>query len=306
LDLLAKCLRFFGTLVLLLMADWCTVDVLHAAGAPLTDTLEVSKKMRALDRLSAFDTCSASPLFPNIKPGSFYLNLQLNILNPERVFQGNETSFCGYAALTTLLCKTNPDRYVEMMLQLYQHGDMSLPAKPLHPSEQMRYTSGSLTGKGNLNERPADQLWFFALADHYKCYLNSTKSHYKKGYENTSWAAVSFAKFHQMAEELGGYTVHSYGSDLIKPRSKNNCGFLQNEMKKGTVVLFVNNRLMHPNKFRLYSLRMPTHFIVLEDIQVNNGVYSVKYWDYGFRTIQYFTKKQFKKLIFGIIRLNEK
>jgi len=159
-------------------------------------------------------------------------------------------------------------------------------------------------GKGKLELNHADQLWLLSLADHFKGYMNSFDKKYDRGDENKTWASVTLAKFNRMARKLGGFKTHVVGSDLIRPSGKNNLAYIQNELSNGSVILFVNSKFLHPSKFRIYNLRMPTHFIVLYNIEVVDHVIGIKYWDYGLKTVQLMSEKRLQKLIYGIIRLN--
>ena len=149
----------------------------------------------------------------------------------------------------------------------------------------MRKTAGNLQSKGKLNINPADQLWLMSLPDHFKGYMNLDKK-YREGDENKTWAACTLGKFNHMARDLGGYKTTSYGTDLVRPWGKNNIDFIRKEMAKGTVVLFVNSKFLHPSKFRILVLRAPTHYIIVYDIQEVEGIIELKYWDYGLKTVE--------------------
>jgi hypothetical protein len=270
----------------------------------LAQTNLSTNQQEALQLLSQMDTSKASAYWPNVKPVAFYQNVKKNILYPEKIYQGHVTNFCGYAAMSVILCRQQPQTYVRSIIELYERGETQVEKHLLKPTEAVRKTAGNLQRKGRLNINPADQLWLMALPDHFKGYMNLDKK-YNVGDENKIWAACTLGKFNQMARNLGGYQTTSWGTDLLRPSGKNNIDFIRKEMAKGTVVLFVNSKFLHPSKFRLFVLRAPTHFIIVYDIQEVDGIIELKYWDYGLKTVELMTPKRLKKMTYGIIRLNK-
>ena len=258
----------------------------------------------AINVLNTLDTTKASSIWPNISSSAFYHNVKTNVLWPEKVYQGHNTNFCGYSAITVALCKEQPEIYVKMAMDLFTKGFAIINGQTLKPSASVRETAGILFGKGKLGMNPADQLWLMSLADHFKSYMNIDRK-YKPGDENLIWAACTLGKFNRMAKSLGSYEVVSQGTDLIRPGIKNMAAFLQEELTKGTVVLYVNSKYLHPSKFRIFTLRAPTHFILLYDIREENGAIIFTYWDYGLKTLEVMWPRRIKKMTFGVIRLNK-
>jgi hypothetical protein len=263
-----------------------------------------SDQQEAIQMLNQMDTLKASEYWPLVKPAAFYNNVKKNILYPERIYQGHITNFCGYAAMTVILCRQQPQTYVRCIVELYESGKTQVNGKVIKPSESVRNTAGNLQRKGRLKINPADQLWLMSLPDQFKGYMNIDRK-YNEGDENKIWAACTLGKFNNMARDLGGYQITSYGADLIRPWGKNNIDFIRKEMDKGIVVLFVNSKFLHPSKFRIMILHAPTHFVIVYDIKEVDDVIEIKYWDYGLKTIELMTPKRLKKMTYGIIRLNK-
>ena len=139
-------------------------------------------QVRALALLNGSDTISISPLWPHIKPTYFFSNIRANILYPGKINQGHNTNFCSYAALTHLLIKYEPDNYTRMILSLYYTGKATLYSKKiLTPSKRVRQAAGLLSDNGELNILHANQLWFLAMADNFKGYLNLFDHKYRLG-----------------------------------------------------------------------------------------------------------------------------
>jgi hypothetical protein len=264
------------------------------------------EQINALKLLEEFDTTTASKYFPNIDPAGFYRNVKTNIIYPEKIYQGNGTNFCGFASFSVVLIRSQPIKYTQCILSLFTKGECEVEEIKLKPTEPVCNAAGLFFGKGVLNINPADQLWLLTLADHFKGYLNAFKKKYKPGFEDSRWASVNLAKYSKIARELGGFTTHVRGSDLRRPDIGDYYEYIKNELTQGMVVLFVNSKYLHPSKFRIYNMQMPTHYIVLYDIQMSDGVIGIKYWDYGLKTVQIISRKRLEKLVYGIIRLNEK
>ena len=259
---------------------------------------------RALYALEKFDTTANYTLWPNVTARGLYNNLRSNVLYPERIYQGHSTNFCSYSALTVLLCKQQPEVFVKLVLDLYTKGKTEINGVVIQSSAAVRAMAGALPGKGKLVLNEADQLWLMALPDHFKSYMNIDRK-YKPGDENLIWAVCTFGKFNRMARIIGGYEVKSKGTDLVRPGSRDLVEELQQELSRGSVVLYVNSKYLHPGKFRIFTLRAPTHYIILEDIRKDKETVVFTYWDYGLKTLELMSPKRIKKMTFGITRLNK-
>jgi hypothetical protein len=261
------------------------------------------RQLLALELLDGMDTTKGSPHWPHIRPGELFLNVRENIVYPEKIYQGHYTNFCGYAALSVILCREHPDEYTRSILELYTRGETNLHGVRLRPSDAIREAAGSLQGKGRLNLNPADQLWLLCLPETFKGYMNLDRR-YQRGDENKSWAICTIGKFNQMAGSLVDADVRSWGSDMIRPSGRADVAFIREQLSKGYVVLYVNSKYLHPSKFRVFVLRAPTHYIILYDITEENDVVILKYWDYGLKTLELMKPKRLRKMTFGIIRIN--
>lgn len=261
--------------------------------------LQVNRTL-ALELLDKQDSNYISPHWPNVKPGLFFANIRKNIDAPTKINQGKSTNFCGYAAFTHLLVKYNPEAYVRYMTELYTSGSVNLDRKNLSPTKEVKTAAGTLRNKGELDILHADQLWFLALADQFKGYMNIIDHKYGPGDENKIWAGTNYGKFNNMLAHFTKDRLVRRGSDFIRPSEKDYVTYLNHQLAHGIVVLFVNSKYLYPHKFSLFKLRAPTHFIVLYKIEKNGDMIDMQYWDYGMRTEQQITRKRLKQLIFGI------
>jgi hypothetical protein len=287
--------------ILVLLSLFLDGGRLIAQSTPPNEGLS-SRQLKALELLTAMDTTQGSSYWPHIRPGEFFLNVRENIVYPEKIYQGHYTNFCGYAALSVILCREQPDSYTRSILELYARGETTLNGARIRPSDAIRSAAGNLQGKGKLNLNPADQLWLLCMPETYKGYMNLDRR-YQRGDENKSWAICTIGKFNRMVRTLVDADVASWGSDLVRPSGRADVSFMREQLSRGHLVLYVNSKYLHPSKFRIFVLRAPTHYIILYDIAEENGVVTVKYWDYGLKTVELMNPKRLKKMTFGIIRI---
>ncbi len=266
----------------------------------------VSNKQQALAFLDSVADLEYSKYWPNIEPTIFLQNLRNNVNEPLKLYEGRNTNFCGYAALSYIPLNYDPLTYVRFMLRLYKNGGGRYGRTNLWPSVKIRRTAGTLQFKGELDIRPADQMWFLTLADHFKDYVNILDHDYDPGDEDRLWAAVNYSKFNRMVKRLFNYHVRAAGSDLIRPSVRNLFNFLRDHLKKGTVVLYVNNLFLYKKNHTKAKFNVPTHFIVLLDIAEVDGMINFTYWDYGGITLQQVSKEFLQKIVFGISLCTQK
>lgn len=268
---------------------------------------ETSTREQALEYLSQTKLPDSSTFWPNVRLHLFIENLKANIIAPLNIYQGSNTNFCGYAAMSYIPLQNDPLSYTRFMIDLYVNGSASWGHVHFTPSSEVRQAAGTLHFKGILDIRPADQMWFLSLADHFRGYLNFFWPRFKTGSEDTFWAAVNYGKFNRMIRELTGYHTDASGSDIFRPHFKDLYGHLSECLRTGVTYLYVNNTYLHKknhNKGRFRN-RFPTHFIVLTDIRriesdAGNDMVDIVYWDYGGRTLRQVSLKFLKKIIFGV------
>ena len=266
----------------------------------IPDTGVTSTQQQAIAYLDKINELGHSAHWPNIKPSLFLRNVKSNIDQPMSSYAGKGTNFCGYGALTYLLLQDDPLGYAKLILQLYLKGKASFGKVNFNPSEAIKTEAGQLKFTGILDIHPAEQMWYLTLADHYKGYLNIFNRKYDPGDENKFWASVNYAKFNRMIRTLLNYKVRAYGADLLRPKVGDLFSNISEKMKTGTVVLFINNRIVHKKNHVMIKLGVPTHFIVVEKISRENDVITLMYWDYGRKTQMQLSSAFFKRIVFGI------
>ncbi|HXB93789.1 MAG TPA: hypothetical protein VNU70_01485 [Puia sp.] len=287
---------------------------LPASSSEQSLRLPASTPQQALALLEHTTLPDSSVFWPNIRRSLFVDNLRANILFPQKIYQGSNTNFCGYAALSYLPLQDDPLTYTRFLLSLYLDGRASWGKIHFDPSPAIHEAAGTLHFKGILDIRHADQLWFLVLADHFRNYLNFFQPHFHPGSEDTFWAAVGYGKFNRMIRQLLGRQVQSRGSDLIRPHISDLYTFLKTSVQTpGTTFLYVNNTYLHKKDHDKYKGNFPTHFIVLDDIRRIDGQrpaagspdgdddrVDIIYWDYGGRTLREVSLRFLKKIIFGV------
>jgi hypothetical protein len=268
----------------------------------MRDTTPTSTPQQALAYIESIDSLPQSKYWPNISPSLFLQNIQQNIKQPLHIYEGISTNFCGYASLSYLVLHTNPLGYVKLMLGLYKNGKAGMRSVTFNPSHKIMQVAGTLRFKGALDIRPADQLWFLCLADHFKGYLNFFSGRYRKdGDEDRLWASVNYAKFNRMAKKLLNLKIEAAGSDLMRPWIHDLYGYLQQRVSTGTVVLYLNNTYLAKKSHTTLKLGVPTHYVILEKIsQDQTGLITFVYWDYGARSLRQVSPAFLKKIVFGI------
>ena len=285
---------FFSLLVVLFIA-FCPPKCI---GQQFSNT-PVSTSADALALLNKADIRQSS-FWPNVTPKSFTDNIRQNILHPLDLYEGSFTNFCGYAALTYLPLHDDPVTYTKFLITLYKDGQAKYSSTSFNPSESVKKVAGTLRFKGKLDIRPADQIWFLSLADHFKSYLNFFSKNYKPGAEDQFWASVSYGKFNRMIKQLFNYKVEARGSDLFRPHIPHIADFLIENLKSGTTFVYLNNSFLLKKNENLKP-GIPTHYIVLLSIiREANGSLTMTYWDYGYKSLRQLSESFLKRIIFGI------
>ena len=271
----------------------------------MQDTGSISRQRSALKILNGMDTSLASSFWPNVKPDKFYNNVAANIKNPNILYQGGMTNFCGYAAFANFMMLKDPERYAHLMLDLYRNGEARSNITYMKPSAAVRKVAGTLFGKGQLDINYADQILFLSLADHFKGYMNIFNMKYDEGDEDNLWASTTLAKFNRMMKHILGVKLYARGSDLLRPMFMSRYRYIKRKLPDNDVILYVNSHFLNPSFKRFITLRVPTHYIHLYSIEKRKKGYIITYWDYGLKTQQAVTQKMFDKLIFGIICIKD-
>ncbi len=278
----------------------CYVTSASAYKKVQTDTTPVSTQKEAIFFIEQIKQLRSSAWWPHVKPVLFLKNLKENIYIPLSIYEGSNTNFCGYAALSYFPLHDDPLGYAKFMLELFEKGKAKFGKAFIKPSPEIMQAAGTLKFKGILDIRPADQMWFLSLADHFKGYVNLFNKHYDTGDENTFWASVNYAKFNRMIKKLFNYNINARGCDLMHPHINNLYEYISDRIKTSTVVLYLNNADLYKKKHNTLRPAIPTHFVILLDIIKIENMITITYWDYGFRSLRQVTPAFLKKIIFGI------
>lgn len=284
----------FGIFLLYTQYALAAVTTENAPG-PVTST-----RQQAMAYMDTIHILAPSIYWPNIRPVLFLTNLKHNIAEPLSMYAGSGTNFCGYGALTYLFLQDDPLGYAKLLLQLYHEGKAGFGGSYFDPSDAVKQEAGQLKYKGLLDINPAEQMWYLTLADHYKGYLNIFNRHYDPGDEDLFWASVNYAKFNRMTRKLLKYKSEARGADIMRPRIKDLYGYITEQLSKSTVVLFINNRIVHKKDHISIKLAVPTHYIILEKISRQKDLVSLVYWDYGHKTQMQLSAAFLKRIVFGI------
>jgi len=266
-----------------------------------------AQQIQAIQYLDSVGDLKKSAYWQNIKPKLFLQNIRKNITKPVFIYAGNNTNFCGYAALSYSCISTYPLRYARFMVELYNNGEAHFRKVYFKPSIQVKQAAGLLKFKGELDINHADQMWYMSLADCFKGYVNIFNLNYTPGSEDKLWPATNFAKFNRMLRRICDYKVSAVGTDLFRPTFCDITYFLSDKLQKNhQVFLFLNNAVMHKGSHRKVTYRLPTHYVALQNITESNGMVNFTYWDYGFKTLRQMPLAEFKDILFGVTWCNKK
>lgn len=274
---------------------FCTCLQVHAQKLLLS-----AKQQQALAYIDSVGIVNPSTHWKNVQTDLFIKNLRNNITNPLFLYGGNNTNFCGYAAVSYTCIRKDPFRYAKFMIDLFVNGEAYFHKIHFKASQEIKQAAGLLRFKGVLDINHADQIWFLTLADKFKGYLNYLNMQYNFGDENTFWAATNFSKFNRMLRKMCNVKVHSVGSDLIRPSITNIPVFLESKLKEGEVFLYLNNTILHKKNHEKVKRRVPTHFVVLLAITETDGMVNLTFWDYGFKTLQQIPIGTLRQIIYGV------
>lgn len=299
---MAKRLILYGAVFL-----WTALYGIPVFANRENDTTPLSTQQQALAFLDKQKDLQQSRYWPNVPVAAFLQNLRKNVEVPLSIYEGRSTNFCAYAAMSYLPLHDDPLTFVRFMTRLYTDGKAVYGIEYFEPSRAVKQAAGTLTFKGELDVRPADQLWFLSLADHFKGYLNFLDKHYNPGDENKMWAAVNFSKFNRMIRNLFNYKTDAIGSDIFRPGVRDMYEYLSERLKTGNIGLFVNNLDLYKKNHTRLKFSVPTHFVILLGVEeLEDGKIAITYWDYGFRSRQILSEKFLKKIIFGITHIVKK
>jgi hypothetical protein len=267
----------------------------------LEDSVRASTPIQAMEWLDSVQRTNQSIYWINVDPGIFFENLRGFATSPLKFYEGRTNNFCAYSALTYLPLKNDPLGFCQFMLQLYKEGKAIYNDIKFKPGKVILQEAGLLKYKGALDLNPAAQMWFLCLADRFKGYLNFVNRNYDKGDENTLWASVNFAKFNRMLRKVCKLKIRARGSDLMRPWIKDIYSYIDDRLKKGTVFLYLNNPLLYRKKHTSSRFNIPTHYVLLMDIQkIDDNKINIIYWDYGMKSLQQISPHLLRKAIFGI------
>jgi hypothetical protein len=284
----------------------CQLLYLHflVTAAPVTnirDTVRTSTARQAIAYLNTMKQLDSSKHWPNIDPALLWQNLNTSIRGPLKSFEGKNTNFCAYTALSYINLRNDPLGFAKFIIELYKNGQAKMGRAIIKPNKAVRMEAGRMIYKGDLDINHLGQLWFLSLADRFKGYLNVLNKKFDEGDENTLWAATNFSKFNHMLRKLFAYKVTARGSDLIRPKVKDIYDYLHTRLQRGTVFLYLNNRLLYKKNHTKNKIGIPTHYVVLTDIvKEADGRLTIIYWDAGRKTLQQVTPELLDKIIFGI------
>lgn len=287
----------FILLVFLIISFSCFASASFAG----RDTVRNSTVKQALQYLNSIKKLEKSKFWPNVDPDQFLKNLKTFTIQPLAFYEGKATNFCAYSALTYLPLEYDPLGFSKFMITLFKYGQANMGITTFAPSKAVREEAGMIKYKGALDINPAGQMWFLALADEFKGYLNVLNWRFNKGDENSFWASTNYRKFNRMLRRLFPVKTYAKGSDLIKPRVGDIGDYMAGELKKGMVFVYLNNKKLYRKTHTNGVISTPTHYVMLvETSKTPQGDVEFLYWDYGRKSLQQLSPAFLKNIVYGI------
>lgn len=289
-------------ITVLFISIWLPFSVVASSDEDFnpSDSLPFSTASQAIAYLNNIKSLDSSRFWPNIDPELLLANLSSSIKGPLKSFEGKNTNFCSYTALSYVPIRYNPLGFTKFIIDLYQKGQAKMGKAIIRPGSAVRLMAGRLKYKGELDINHLGQMWFLSLADHFKGYLNVFNMGFNEGDENTLWAATNFSKFNTMLRKLFRFKVVGRGSDLVRPKVADIYTYLHERLEKGMVFLYLNNRLLYKKNHVKMRLGIPTHYVVLTDIRKEGDDITIIYWDAGRKTLQQVDASFLNSIIYGI------
>src|SRR5258707_745990 len=99
------------------------------------DTMPTSSSQEAIAFLNTIHKLDSSHYWPNVDPGIFLQNLKTFTISPLKFYEGKNTNFCSYAALTWVPLHFDPLGFSRFMLTLYREGKATLGKVTFTPGE---------------------------------------------------------------------------------------------------------------------------------------------------------------------------
>lgn len=286
---------------LLLVFFSVTINISFAGSAAYRDTVRISNVKQTLDYLNSIKSLGKSKHWPNVDPDQFLKNLKTFTIEALEFYEGKATNFCAYSALTYIPLEYDPLGFSKFMIDLYRYGQAKMGRTVLQPSKAVRQEAGIIKYKGALDINPAGQMWFLTLADKFKGYLNWMNMKFNKGDENTFWASTNYAKFNRMLRKLFPVQVKAKGADMLKPAVKDIGDYMQKELEKGIVFVYLNNKKLYRKTHTRGVISTPTHYVMLvETRKTTDGKVELIYWDYGRKSLQQLSPRFLKNIVYGI------
>jgi hypothetical protein len=283
----------------------------------------------ALALLTRFESThpQKSDYFENIDPANYIDNIRRRLCEPWKFCQGFGSQFCGPSTLIVdLLLINNPKAYVQLMVDLFQHGQAAYyngkDSVLLAPDAQTRSFGGQIFAgekkseiayrerKGQqymahselLSDNHADQVLLLSLKQRYPGLLG--KHSFKQGslYKKLNFASTMFKQFKTISDDFFRAKFAAKGASThdMRPSDARTIAELTAACKAGKAVFLMVDAAYFREQRPL--LLWGSHYIRLFDLQAGNKNVDFEMWDYGYRRwVRDFSKTRFIKAITGYI-----
>ncbi len=264
--------------------------------------------------------------FEYLNTHNFIDNIKRRLTAPGKFCQGFGTTFCGPSVLlVNNLIAPQPAKYVQLLLDLYQHGEAMYfnGRDSIHvaPDEMTRSFAGRLVDRdlehearkekkgaqyvGNselLSDNHADQMIILCLKYRYPGILGKDKFRNGDSEKTLGFGSTIFAQLKFITQDFFGLNYIAKGASLhdFLPSPKKVWADLSAACTEGKAVyLMVDVAYFHKlTEFVLWG----SHYVHLYDFRDNGDTVDLEIWDYGYRRwLRGYKKTRFYNALTGYL-----
>ncbi len=306
--------RFFC----ILLTAYCILPTAHCQPA---DTA-------AWALIEAFEQSNpqGSPYFEHLDTHNFIDNIKRRLTAPDKFCQGFGTTFCGPSVLlVNNLIAPQPAKYVQLLLDLYQHGETvyfnGRDSIHVAPDEMTRSFVGRLMNReleiktreekkgaqyaGNselLSDNHADQMIILCVKYRYSGLFGKNKFREGDADRTLGFGSTIFTQFKSMNRDFFGLQHISKGASLhnFLPSPKRVWADLSTACAEGKAVYL----MVDADYFRELTelVLWGSHYVHLYDFRDNGDTVDLEIWDYGYRRwLRDYKKTRFYNALTGYL-----
>ena len=268
----------------------------------LTDPIDPKKHEKASPEkreaahklIDAFENNKNSPsVFKGLEKSVLIQDLRQTIEKPFTITQIDGSMDCGIFAIMYMVAVKNPEMYVTKTIDLYTTGTTNINGHQITASDTLKNSYSSYTTT-LYNTDPSVYVFGYTLRKNWNLAWDIDGSGY--------WASTSPWEMKEWLEDVFQYEVTEpeYGYELIgKGLTDKELVKLKEFLDKGNHAVLLVNGNKYKGKFKKGGRSYGNHFIVVNQIEINEATNEVKIdvFDYGKERDETFNKDIFQYLV---------